>query len=83
MYEKILATIQKSWLYDFIQVAYSQPLLRNFFTFKFSQIQIVGGDTVIVVMLRHFPQNYVSNMSHDYVPTMPHFFVSAINHRWR
>jgi hypothetical protein len=31
--------------------------MRNFSTFEFSQIQIVGGETVIVLMLRHFPQN--------------------------
>jgi hypothetical protein len=56
-------------------------ILRNFFTFKFSQIQNFGGETVIVVMLRHFPQNRVSNMPHDYIPTTPHVFVSATNHR--
>jgi hypothetical protein len=29
MYEKILATIQKSGLYSFIRMAFSQPLFRK------------------------------------------------------
>ena len=50
-------------------------ILRNIFTFEILQIQIFGGETIIVVivMLRHFPQNQVSNMPHDFDPTMPHF----------
>ena len=48
-------------------------ILRNFSSFQFLQIQILGRETVIVVIFRHFPQNRVSNMPHDYVPWMWHF----------
>ena len=36
-------------------------ILRNFSAFEFLQIQIVGEETVIVVMLRHFSQNLQRN----------------------